>query len=100
MTPPTEPEGWVLVPREPTEAMQRAAHYELGVWRGSDDACMLGFEGAAKAYRLMIEAAPPAPVEPMRKALEMLAHHFETGWASKPGEPRRDHQVFRRRRGT
>lgn len=42
---PEIPDGWKLVPAEPTEEMLRAAYRESGVY-------------SAKAYRAMLAAAP------------------------------------------
>ena len=65
-------EGWVLVPREPTEAMLQAADK---AWRASVSATsklML-----REAVRAMLAAAPPAPerkeVEELRAALKPFA---------------------------
>ena len=61
-------DGWVLVPREPTEAMLRAAQavaelHILGDWSNAE--CKSDEERADKSnrdyYRAMIEAAPALP---------------------------------------
>lgn len=81
MTPPTrtEPEGgWVLVPREPTEAMLEAswsrtvaATPEERMASELGDAKAAHIAKAARRYRAMIAAAPPAtPVQGDRVAGE------------------------------
>ncbi len=54
-------EGWVLVPREPTKAMQAAltglGRAMIGDAHERDQWCWF----AVKAYRAMIAAAPPHP---------------------------------------
>ena len=50
-------DGYVVVPREPSEAMIRDGHAAAGVWRASDDACWLSAEDAVAAYRAMIAAS-------------------------------------------
>ena len=57
---PTEPEGWVTVPREPTEAMQVAGvtvHVETARTAEGEGRCLT----PSLIYRAMLEAAPPAP---------------------------------------
>ena len=48
------PDGWVMVPREPTEAMIKAAWADLG------DTYQRSTRNLADAYRAMLRAAPPA----------------------------------------
>lgn len=74
------PEGWVLVPKEPTEAMVAAGLCALAAWRkllSSDEAILRRSaptengrvflasatpeEKAVIRYRAMLEAAPPPP---------------------------------------
>lgn len=49
--------GYVVVPREPSEAMVSDGHAAAGVWRASDDACWLSAEDAAAVYSAMIAAS-------------------------------------------
>jgi len=53
---PRVPEGWVLVPLDPTPEMMRAAQ-DNPEYRVSGD-------GAYRTYRAMLNAAPPAPEQP------------------------------------
>jgi hypothetical protein len=66
------PEGWVRVPRDPTEAMWRAHWKALGLspkeykaWAASD-CCKRGPHESAcvSAWHAMIAAAPPPPSQP------------------------------------
>ena len=52
------PDGWVMVPREPTREMRNAGRQTL---KGSTGE----FEGiqAEMVYKMMLNAAPPAPKE-------------------------------------
>lgn len=50
---PVIPDGWVMVPAEPTEAMMNAWLSEVANWRGH-----------AAGYRAMIAAAPQQEVKP------------------------------------
>ncbi|MFS0736974.1 hypothetical protein ABC347_07980 [Sphingomonas sp. 1P06PA] len=54
---PAVPEGMVLVPREPTEAMIEAARIDIQCRRD----CIVSKCTAKAAYAAMIAAAPPAP---------------------------------------
>lgn len=59
MTNPTPPEGWVMAPREPTEAMVTAAQYtKQNHWQSA----------LRSAYRAMLSAAPTPP--PAGQSLE------------------------------
>ena len=49
------PDGWVMVPREPTEAMIKAAWADLG------DTYQRSTRNLADAYRAMLSAAPKEP---------------------------------------
>lgn len=53
---PQVPEGWVLVPLDPTPEMMRAAQ-DNPEYRVSGD-------GAYRTYRAMLNATPPAPEQP------------------------------------
>lgn len=48
-------DGWVMVPREPTEAMIKAAWADLG------DTYQRSTRNLADAYRAMLSAAPKEP---------------------------------------
>jgi hypothetical protein len=67
------PEGWMLVPMEPTDAMANAFAYEL------EGACGSFFEwsrGGVEGYRAMLAAAPqasPAPAVAIEKAVLQAA---------------------------
>jgi hypothetical protein len=50
-----EREGWVMVPREPTEAMIKAAWADLG------DTYQRSTRNLADAYHAMLSAAPKEP---------------------------------------
>ena len=49
------PDGWVMVPREPTEAMIKAAWADLG------DTYQRSTRNLADAYHAMLSAAPKEP---------------------------------------
>lgn len=59
-TPPAPaPDGWVMVPREPTEAMHDAARD----WSAKKYGKPIGLDASDGCYRAMIAAAPAAPTE-------------------------------------
>lgn len=66
------PEGWRLVPVEPTGVMKDTGAFHLPVSAGRPWA-------AADCYRAMIEAAPQAPAAPAAASdvLEVVLHAFE-----------------------
>jgi hypothetical protein len=72
----TEPEGWVLVPREPTREMWAAMGDALVGYRQRHHDAV-----AAALWNAVLAAAPPAPAEAaasegMRKALVLAANQF------------------------
>ena len=74
-TPPAVPEGWVLVPKEPTPEMLFAATSPESYWIGHPEAPPESIErwrqchreDAARKYRSMISAAPAAPADRLRR---------------------------------
>src|SRR5690606_32818210 len=70
-TPPAVPEGWVMVPKEPTPEMLDAATPPESDWIGHKWAKPGSFERwrqghreeAERKYRSMISAAPAAPTD-------------------------------------
>ena len=105
MTPPTEPEGWKLTPRLPTMTMIDAAYGEHafdGWTPGPPVGTQLHAARWQKMWDAAPEAAPPAPVEPMRRALSdedverAASAHWNaicpqwTAWDDLPPEGRRD----------
>jgi hypothetical protein len=56
----TVPEGWKLVPMEPTEEMCDVSHIGVDVYAGiaTDEYYSIDGEYAAKVYRAMLAAAP------------------------------------------
>lgn len=64
---PVIPDGWVLVPMEPTEEMCDVGHVGVDVLTGVTDEneyYSIDGESAAKVYRAMIAAAPKQEVKP------------------------------------
>ena len=61
-SPASAPEGWKLVPFEPTDAMIECGCRALGA--------LYGQYGASEAYRAMLAAAPTPPVSEDRKDAE------------------------------
>lgn len=64
---PVIPNGWVLVPMEPTEEMCDVGHVGVDVLTGVTDGneyYSIDGENAAKVYRAMIAAAPQQEVKP------------------------------------
>lgn len=82
------PEGWKLVPVEPTHDMKRAA-IDVEIGDPEDRIIMMTFEEARAVYRSMLSAAPPASqpaegVEPYAYAVyfpdqptEVLVHDLD-----------------------
>ena len=71
--PPAPPEGWVMVPREPTDKMLKAAFVAMNQtpaaeWKAMKAANLspraISDAKMAPRYRAMISAAPPAPETP------------------------------------
>src|SRR5690606_16778235 len=56
-TPPAVPEGWVLVPKDPTEEMHDAARD----WSAKKYGKPIGTDASDGCYRAMLAAAPAAP---------------------------------------
>ena len=69
-SPASAPEGWKLVPFEPTDAMIECGCRALGA--------LYGQYGASEAYRAMLAAAPTPPVSEDRKDAERLHAILET----------------------
>lgn len=57
LTPPAVPEGWQLVPKEPTREMIEAGRHQVNFARDAG----AGSQKAIHAYRAMLSAAPRAP---------------------------------------
>ena len=70
-SPASAPEGWKLVPFEPTDAMIECGCRALGA--------LYGQYGASEAYRAMLAAAPTPPVSEDRKDAERLNWLDEQG---------------------
>lgn len=60
MTSSTDREGWVLVPREPTEEMLAEADSAIPRFElEGDGSRLMGRDGALDVWNIMVEAAPP-----------------------------------------
>lgn len=70
-SPASAPEGFVLVPVEPTDAMIECGCRALGA--------LYGQYGASEAYRAMLAASPTPPVSEDRKDAERLNWLDEQG---------------------
>lgn len=91
------PDGWQLVPIEPTEDMLREVDEDVGghcysctKWRASDDDCR-------RVYAAMLSATPSAPIEAQQsvtQALEVLKD-AQLAIAPSPDKCRKSREVNR-----
>jgi len=65
---PAAPEGWRLVPVEPTKAMLRAGSIDLGLGNTTGTLTRAG-----ECYRAVLAAAPQAPAAPTAAAAEQVS---------------------------
>ena len=79
-SPASAPEGWKLVPFEPTDAMIECGCRALGA--------LYGQYGASEAYRAMLAAAPTPPVSEDRNKLELYGELLYAVASKFPGESR------------